>query len=111
MRVKSALWVGAYTRRCFVEGATAVVTRKGSEEAGAIFIIVDHLDGTADLYAPAPQSEFDSSKPVDRAFQRVLDAVPPDAIKERMDRETRFDPDIWIVETEDRAGRSFVETV
>lgn len=111
MRVKTALWVGAYTRRCFAEGATAAVMRKGAEEAGAIFVVVDRLDGTADLYAPAPQSEFDSARPVDRVFQRVLEAVPPAAIRERTDRELRFDPDVWIVEIEDRSGRSFLDIV
>ena len=56
MRLKSAIWVAAYMRRCHVEGAFAVLRRRGAEEAGAIFIKVDRLDGTADLYGPAPQT-------------------------------------------------------
>ena len=37
MRLKSALWVAAYLRRCQVEGSAAVVRRRGAEEAGAVF--------------------------------------------------------------------------
>jgi hypothetical protein len=111
VRVKSALWVGAYVRRCFVEGATAAVARRGAEEAGAILIVVDRLDGTADLYAPAPQSAFDESHPSDRLFQLVLDGALPEAVRGHIERETRFDPDVWIVEIEDRSGRSFLDLI
>ncbi len=108
MRVTSALWVSAFIRRCYVEGAIAMVARHGSDEAGAITVIVDRLDGTADLYAPAPQSAFDDAHP-DRLFQRVLERQPRAAITDRLDREKRFDPDIWVVEVEDRAGRAFLD--
>jgi hypothetical protein len=32
-------------------------------------------------------------------------------IEARLGREIRFDPDLWIVEIEDRAGRSFLDNV
>ena len=63
MRVTSGLWVAAYVRRCHSEGAFAVVVRRGAEEAGAITVTVDRLDGTSDLYLPAPQSVFDVGQP------------------------------------------------
>ena len=28
--------------------------RKGAEEAGAVYVIVNHLDGTCHLFGPAP---------------------------------------------------------
>ena len=62
MRLKSALWVAAYLRRCQVEGAFAVVRRRGAEEAGAIFVRISRLDGTSDLFGPAPQSALDTSR-------------------------------------------------
>ncbi|MGZ3310763.1 MAG: DUF1491 family protein, partial [Xanthobacteraceae bacterium] len=34
MRLKSAIWVAAYVRRCHIEGAFAAVRRRGAEEAG-----------------------------------------------------------------------------
>ena len=75
MRLKSALWVSAYVRRCYVEGVFAAIRRRGAEEAGAIFIKVNRLDGTADVYGPAPQSAFAEEHPVDRAFSAAMRSV------------------------------------
>src|SRR5919201_1625239 len=110
MRLKSAVWVAAYVRRCSVEGAFAVVRRRGAEEAGAIFVKVARLDGTAELFGPAPQTAFDSARPADRLFSPLLPGQPAleAKIEERLAREMRFDPDLWIVEIEDRAGRNFL---
>jgi hypothetical protein len=113
MRLKSNIWVSAYLRRCSVEGAFAAVRRHGVDEAGAIFIKVDRLDGTAALYGPAPQSAFsDDEQPAGRMFTAVLggDAPVPEAdVEARLTREIKFDPDLWIVEVEDRAGRHFLD--
>ena len=112
MRLKSGLWASAYVRRCNVEGVFAAVRRHGADEAGAIFIKVNRLDGTADVYAPAPQTAFEDH-PEDRAFSPALKAMPAaDAEAEAyLARQIRFDPDVWIIETEDRAGRHFLERV
>jgi len=113
MRLKSALWVSAYVRRCHVEGVFAAVRRRGAEEAGAIFIKINRLDGTADVYGPAPQSAFAEEHPVDRAFSPAMKTMPaPDADAETyLARQMRFDPDVWVIETEDRAGRHFLDRV
>ena len=63
MRLKSGIWVAAYIRRCEAEGAFAAVRRRGAEEAGAIFIKLNRLDGTAEIYGPAPQTAFEDSHP------------------------------------------------
>ena len=113
MRLKSGIWVAAYIRRSQIEGAQAVLRRRGAEEAGAVFIKVSKLDGTAEVYGPAPQSAFDEARPSDRAFIRSLKSdSPTDADAEAyLARQIKFDPDIWIVEVEDRAGRNFLDTV
>jgi hypothetical protein len=113
MRLKSSIWVAAYIRRCGVEGIFAALRRHGAEEAGAIFIKVNRLDGTADVYGPAPQSAFDQAQPSDRAFAPGLELQPaPEAdVEAYLTRQMRFDPDLWIVETEDRAGRHFLDQV
>ena len=112
MRLKSALWVAAYIRRCNVEGAFAAVRRRGAEEAGAIFVKINRLDGTAELFGPAPQSALEPGA-ADRLFTACLPSQPaPDAdIESRLARETKFDPDLWIVEVEDRSGRNLLSTV
>ena len=111
MRLKSAIWVSAYLRLCQVEGAFAAVRHRGAEDAGAIFIKISRLDGTSDLYGPAPQTAYDDDHPIDRAFVCSLDRQPDEKVEERMTRELRFDPDAWIVEAEDRAGRHFLGRV
>jgi hypothetical protein len=111
MRLKSAIWVAAYLRRCNGAGAFAVVRHRGAEEAGAIFVKLNRLDGTAELFGPAPQSVFDEARPSDRRFSRCLGPAPaPEAaVEERLVRELRFDPDAWIIEIEDRSGRNFLD--
>jgi hypothetical protein len=112
MRLKSGIWVAAFLRRCTIEGAFAAVRRRGAEEAGAVFIKVNRLDGTATLYGPAPQSAFDEARPADRIFTAALGGekpVPEADIEARLLREIRFDSDVWIVEVEDRAGRHFLD--
>ncbi len=83
--------------------------RHGAEEAGAIFFEVDRLDGTIDLYGPAPQTAFDEERPTDRLFQLIVEKAEPSAINARLEREAKFDPDLWVVAIEDRDGRSFLD--
>ena len=113
MRLKSGIWVSAYLRRCAVAGVQAVLRRRGAEEAGAIFIKIDRLDGTVDLFGPAPQTEFDAAQPVDRAFMASLRDLPKpnDEVEAYLGKQVRFDPDIWIVEVDDRKGRNFLDRI
>jgi hypothetical protein len=114
MRLKSGIWVAAYVRRCHVEGAFAAVRRRGAEEAGAVYIKVSRLDGTGILYGPAPQAVFDEAQPANRIFTIILGRetqVSEADIEARLVREISYDPDLWIVETEDRAGRHFLDNV
>ena len=113
MRLKTGLWVAAYLRRCQTEGIFGAVRKRGAEEAGAVFVKVSRLDGTAEVFAPAPQTVFDEARPADRVFvpalkqQRVSEA---DA-EAYLTRQIKFDADLWIVEVEDRAGRNFLDQV
>jgi hypothetical protein len=97
-------------RRCQTEGIFGAVRRRGAEEAGAVFVKVALLDGTAMLYAPAPQTVYDESRPVERLFTSTSpQPVPEQSVEARLAKEINFDPDVWIVETEDRAGRHFLD--
>jgi hypothetical protein len=111
MRLKSGIWVAAYLRRCYVEGAFGAVRRRGAEEAGTIFIRVNRLDGTSDLYGPAPQAAFEQAQPVERAFSPCLKLQPAadEDIEAYLARQVKFDSDLWIVEIEDRGGRHFLD--
>ena len=110
MRLKSAIIVSALVRRASLEGAFAAVRRRGSEEAGAIFVKVATLDGNCALYGPALPSLSDEPEDGVRRFTALLPSGTPEQEAEaRMQKEIRFDPDLWFVEIEDRAGRHFLE--
>jgi hypothetical protein len=111
MRVRSDFWISAYLRRCSVEGAFAVLRRRGAPEAGAIFIKVerrDRGDANVALFGPAPLG-------IDEAGERIFERLHKEdwtdalAVEARLQREISYDPDLWIVEVEDQLGRSFLD--
>lgn len=110
MRLRSDIFVAALIRRAEVQGASAVLRRRGAAEAGAVFVKIDRLDGRAALIGPAPQSE-ELPMGVDRLFtpMHVEAWLAPAEVEARLRREIDFDPDLWIVEIEDRDGRAFVD--
>ena len=102
--------MAAYLRRCQSEGVFGAVRRRGAEEAGAVYVKLALLDGNAMLFAPAPQTVYDDAKPIERVFApSPAKAVPERDVEERLMREIQFDPDVWIVEIEDKAGRHFLD--
>lgn len=108
-RLRADIWVAAYLRRCATEGAFATLRKRGAAEAGAIFVVLDRLDGRMAVFGPAPQSE--AGEDGVRRFARVHDEewIDGAAAAERIRRETKFDPDQWIVDVEDRQGRAFLD--
>jgi hypothetical protein len=113
VRLRADIFVAALIRRAAGEGAFAVLRRRGAAEAGAIFVKIDCLDGRTALFGPAPQTELAESveRGVDRVFTRVHrdDWIEPEQAEGRLKRELDFDPDLWIVEIEDREGRAFLD--
>jgi hypothetical protein len=109
MRLRTEFWIKAYIRRCAVEGAAAVVVRHGDDDAGAIFIKVDRLDGTCLVFGPAPAG-LDGAES-DRRWNPCLNpsGVECGAADNFLGREASFDSDLWIVEVEDRKGRHFLD--
>ena len=105
MRLKSEIWVKAYIRRCAVAGAAAVVVKHGDDDAGAIYIRISRLDGQAALFGPAPTGL--SGADFDRRWVSLLGEgfVSEAEVHNYLEREARFDSDLWVVEVEDRQGR------
>jgi hypothetical protein len=100
---RTDLWVAAFVRRHNDIGHICVIERRGDPIAGQIFITIDHLNGTLSLLTPAPataRAEGDA----DRIFVRRFDHVEPSVIGERIERELRFDPDLWVIALETRAS-------
>lgn len=109
MRVSTELRVASILRRCFASGAAGYVVRRGDAERGALFVKVATLDGRATLFGPAPASFEDSDG--ERGLVPHLD--PAGAAEREVDayvrQQTDYDPDLWLLEIEDREGRSFID--
>jgi hypothetical protein len=104
-RLKAGIFVRALIRRVEVAGAQAYVARKGAEEGGAIFLKISRLDGTSlvlDQARRGAEGELVWVKPLG-------DSVDEEKARTWFDKQIKFDPDLWIVEIEDRQGRTFVD--
>ena len=94
--LRSDLWCSAFVRRHNDLGHICVVSRRGDPIAGQVWIEVDHLDGTVSLFTPAPMVSREEGS-ADLVFQRRFDHVEPPKVRERIDQEARFDPDLWVL--------------
>ena len=100
MRVTTDFWVSALLKRIFSTGGFAAVVKRGSTEAGAVFVVVRDRFGETVLFGPAPQTSYDTAKPDERHFSRLDVGEDGAAVDARLEKEKRFDPDIWVVEIE-----------
>ncbi len=100
MRVTSELWVSALMRRVLSSGGFAVLERRGNHDAGAIFIRIRARDGTETLFGPAPQTSYGDERTGDRLFSAVLRDTDSEAVDKRLEKEMRFDSDVWVIELE-----------
>ena len=106
MRVTSDFWVSAYLKARNAANKPSVLMRRGAREAGAIYVRVDRLDGTYDLYQPASQFSYteENARKGERLFTPCLQAVSVFDVMDKLEAEESFDPDLWIVETECEEG-------
>jgi hypothetical protein len=103
--LKTEFWASALLRRAAIAGALGGVTRMGDTDAGAVLVTVATLDGRARLYAPARGGEgerifLDLSAGSLGELERDVD----DYVRKR----TATDPDLWVIEIEDKHGRHFL---
>lgn len=102
-RVKSEIRVSAILRRAHGAGAFAAVVRRGDPDAGAIAIKIYMGAQLARLFVEARDEE---GAPI---WREPFDAAAAEGdIDGWLEKEKRFDSDLWIVEIEDRDGRAFL---
>ncbi|MCP9233209.1 DUF1491 family protein [Mesorhizobium sp. M0904] len=100
MRVTTDLWVSALLRRVFSAGGFAAVVKRGATEAGAVFVLARGRLGEMALFGPAPQTSYDSARPDDRFFSLLGEGDDAAIFDAQLEREKKFDPDIWVIEIE-----------
>ncbi len=103
--LKTDFWATALMRRAAIAGAFAGVTRKGDTDAGAVLVKVATMNGKARLYAPARNGEGERIwLDLSSGTLGDVEADVDDYVRKRADK----DPDLWVVEIEDKHGRHFL---
>ncbi|EEW24862.1 DUF1491 family protein [Rhodobacter ferrooxidans] len=102
-QLTTGFWVSAYLARLRLAAIPAFVTRKGDATAGAVLVKLATLDGQAVAY----QRSFDLS--ADERIWVVLKAGPEAEVDAAVARQRQFDPDLWVLEIEDKAGRTLLD--
>ena len=102
-RLTADFWVRAYLARLAQAGIPAFVTAKGDATAGAVLVKVASLDGLARAY----QRSFDLM--ADSRIWVILKEGDEPGVDAAIARQRGFDPDLWVIEVEDRQGRSLLD--
>lgn len=104
MRLKTEIWVQALILRASRAGAVATVFSRGDRDAGNCLVRVNRLDGTSSLFSPVlgPEGQRLWQERVETDTEnKVVDAL--------IEKERKTDPDLWVIDIEDRRGRHFLE--
>ena len=103
-RLKAGIYVKALIRRAEVAGAAAYVLRHGADEAGALFLKLARPDRSCTILSQARRGDGELvwMKPLGETSDEQ-------AVANYFEKQIRFDPDLWILEIEDREGRAFVD--
>lgn len=102
LRLASRFWVDAYLTRLRLADIPAFVVAHGDDTAGAVLVKLSTLDGRARLF----QRSYDLSTG-GRVWVVMTDGAEAD-VDDAIRRQRGRDPDLWVIEVEDRAGRSLL---
>jgi hypothetical protein len=102
-RLTAAFWVQAYLARLQLAGIPAFVVAHGDDTAGSVLVKVATLDGKARVH----ERSFDLIE--DRRTWVVLVEGAEAEVDAVIARQRGRDPDLWVIEVEDRAGRHLLD--
>lgn len=103
MKLTAEIWVSAYLTRLRLLEIPAFVVSKGDLTAGAILIKMNTLDGKACCY----QRSFDLMSG-ERTWV-VLAEGDESTVDQSVSKQRGFDPDLWVIEVEDKEGRHLLD--
>ena len=102
-RLTTDLWVAAYLTRLRLLEIPAFVVAKGDVTAGAVLVKLNTLDGRARAF----QRQVDLMSG-SRAWATLIDG-PEAEVDASVGKQRGFDPDLWVIEVEDRQGRHLLD--
>jgi hypothetical protein len=103
IRLTSRFWVDAYLTQLRLEEIPAFVVAHGDDTAGSVLVKLNTLDGKARLF----QRSFDPMS--EERHWVVLSEGDEAAVDAAIGRQRGFDPDLWVLEVEDRDGRHLLD--
>jgi hypothetical protein len=101
-RLTAEFWVQAYLTRLRLAQIPAFVVKHGDDGAGAVLVKLNTLDGKARAFS----RNFGADGA--RVWSLLCDDAEP-VVDEAIERQRRYDPDLWVIEVEDRLGRTLLE--
>jgi hypothetical protein len=102
-RLASGIWVSAYLARLRLAGIPAYLVARGDETAGTVLVKLALLDGRAKLF----ERQYDLAKDV-RVWGLMAEG-PEAEVDSVIARARGRDRDLWVIEVEDRQGRSLLD--
>jgi len=102
-RLVTSFWVQAYLTRLRLRDIQGFVVAHGDNDAGAVLVKINTLDGRA----AALQRGFDLETGA-RHWVELL-AGDESEVDQAIQRQRGFDSDIWVIEVEDRQGRHLLD--
>ena len=102
-RLTAEFWVHAYLARLRVYDIPAFITSHGDDTAGAVLIKLNTLDGQAKAF----HRTFDLMTGA-RKWDILADGAEQD-VDQSITKQRGFDPDLWVIEVEDRQGRHLLD--
>lgn len=106
-RLATRVWVSALVRRCNVEGVAATVVRHGYDEAGSVLLLALHRDGSCKLYGATQQADGQRAWMLLTGREATTEADANTIIE----KQKRFDPDLWVVEIETDTPQRFLDEI
>ena len=103
IRLTADLWVAAYLNRLRLTDIPAFVVRRGDATAGAVLVKLNTLDGRAALW----QRSVDLMTG-DRRWVVLTEGTEAE-VDASVARQRGFDPDLGVIEVEDRHGRHLLD--
>jgi len=102
-RLTASFWVAAYRKRLEMFDIPCFVVRHGDDTGGAVLVKLNTLDSRAQVF----QRSFDLMTG-DRAWIVLTEGTEVEC-DAAVARQVSFDPDLWVLEVEDRAGRHLLD--
>ena len=99
-RLPTDVWVMAQVRRCNAEAVPATVVRKGEAKGGIVVLKINQLDQGCRVLAQT--RDLDGNLAWLAAFDGAL--VEESQADDYIGRAVTRDPDLWVVEIEERDG-------